>query len=70
MCDLCRSPYIQNTRIFPENLRRDIRARAVSNFDPEGAMILIAATKLAQQTNNKRTKNKDAPLREINASCC
>ena len=34
VCDLCRPPYIQNTRNFSQNLRRDIRPRAVSDFGP------------------------------------
>ena len=70
VCDLCHSPYIQNRRIFRINLRRATRASAVSNFGPRPTPTSIAATKLAQQTNNKQTSNKDAATARINVSGC
>ena len=38
MCGLYRSPYIQNTRNFPQNLLRDICGEQRSNFCPRGSV--------------------------------
>ena len=36
VCGLYRSPYIQNTRNFPQNLRRGIAREQAMNFAPRG----------------------------------
>ena len=67
MCGLYRSPYIQNTRNFPQNLRSTIAATSEHEFWPPPPVEADrlrndrrANRRIREQTNNKQTKLRSA----------